>query len=182
MPKILLRLILFFFLKYCQPHPSPTRKPTSRGSFPLQLRKKSPDCIYFTYLSRSGKFSREEGFLGGDLYFRKQGLASFWGKCLNISVTILLFPNPASVWFVPKYKSKLTTVSLNTLVTMWPGEESLTGDAGDNARNTSDVKGTVQLSSEKGRRKSGNFRNRKADISSISFSHFSNPWTFLVCS
>ena len=30
-----------------------------------------------------GKFSREEGFLGGPVFARKRGLESFWGKCLK---------------------------------------------------------------------------------------------------
>ena len=30
-----------------------------------------------------GKFSREEGFLGGPVFARKQGLESFWGKFLK---------------------------------------------------------------------------------------------------
>ena len=30
-----------------------------------------------------GKFSREEGFLGGAVFARKRGLESFWGKCLK---------------------------------------------------------------------------------------------------
>ena len=32
-----------------------------------------------------GKFSREEGFLGGPVFVRKRGLESFWGKCLKQS-------------------------------------------------------------------------------------------------
>ena len=30
-----------------------------------------------------GKFSWEEGFLWGPVFARKQGLESFWGKCLK---------------------------------------------------------------------------------------------------
>ena len=30
-----------------------------------------------------GKISQEEGFLGGPVFARKQGLESFWGKCLK---------------------------------------------------------------------------------------------------
>ena len=30
-----------------------------------------------------GKFSREEGFLGGPVFPRKRGSESFWGKCLK---------------------------------------------------------------------------------------------------
>ena len=30
-----------------------------------------------------GKFSREEGFLGGPVFARKRGSESFWGKCLK---------------------------------------------------------------------------------------------------
>ena len=30
-----------------------------------------------------GKFSREEGFLGGPVFARKWGLESFLGKCLK---------------------------------------------------------------------------------------------------
>ena len=101
-----------------------------------------------------------------------------WLNALLVVIALLPNPNPACLWFFPYYKSKLTTLLVSThSKNMWSGEE-VSGDDRNMSDRESGDRSSGNVGSGKGRRKPGNFKNRKVGRSSIKFSDFSNPWNF----